>query len=101
MRVRVGGERGVLLHCEPRSGAARYWKVRLQTGQWVSPARLVVDGQGDELVPACGRCGLPFLRRPQSGELLCIYCDVELFGTERDHALDVAADAHLSPRDWR
>ena len=81
MRVRVQGAKGVLLECTPsRTSGRPYWKVRLQTGQWVWPDDLVVDGPGDERVEACASCGLPYYRRAGSGELICARCDVEQFG---------------------
>ena len=71
---------GVLLRCETREGRT-YWRVRLQTGGWLPPAGLVVDGPGHERHYACAECRLPFFTSAGSGELLCRRCDAELFGT--------------------
>ena len=88
LRVRVGGQKGVLLHCEKRDGS-KYWRVRLQaTGAWVWPDDLAVDGPGDQRVHACGRCELPFYRQAGSEELLCVRCDEEQFGTRARAAED-------------
>jgi hypothetical protein len=86
LRVRVQGRRGILLHCQKRDGSM-YWRIHLVgTTEWVWPDHFVVDGDGDEVGKACGRCDLPFLRRAGSGELLCQACDFEQFGprTGRD-----------------
>ena len=78
------GPRGVLLECESRAGR-KYWRVRLQgvPSEWVWPDALggvVVDGEG-EAVDICRSCGLRFITRTGSGELICSRCDAEQFGT--------------------
>ena len=79
LRVRMGsGARGVLLHCETRSGR-RYWRVRLQGGAWCAPEGLAVEGRGDARHDACLECGLPFYSDPD--ELICDRCEAELFGS--------------------
>lgn len=88
----VDGARGVLLHCESRTRPGRrYWKVRLQSGTWVWPNEhggLVVDGDGDHVTPECAACGLPFICRTGSRELICARCDAEQFGTAAARASD-------------
>jgi hypothetical protein len=76
LRVRVGNDKGVLLRCEPRAGDP-YWRIRLQTGEWLQPRDFIVDGPGDE-VDDCAQCGLPCYHRV--GDLLCQRCDVAAFG---------------------
>jgi hypothetical protein len=82
------GPRGVLLQCESRAGR-QFWRVRLQDAtanggtQWVWPDDLggvVVEGEGDA-VALCQSCGLRFILRHGSGELICSRCDLEQFGT--------------------
>lgn len=89
LRVRMGGPsgpRGVLLECESRRTGGKYWRVRLQGGPpvvWCWPDErggIVVDGDG-EAVDVCHDCGLRFIKRAGSGELLCTRCDAEAFGT--------------------
>jgi hypothetical protein len=86
LRVRMGtpdGPRGVLLECDSRAGR-KYWRVRLQTGEWKWPNELgglIVDGDGDA-VSECASCGLRFILRTGSGDLICTRCDYEQFGTE-------------------
>jgi hypothetical protein len=55
--------------------------VRLQSGAWVWPDDLVVDGPGDQMHAACASCGLSYLTSAGSGELICRRCDAEQFGT--------------------
>jgi hypothetical protein len=69
----------VLFACR-RADGTTYWRVRLQTGEWTWPDHLVVDGVGDTLNPECASCGLPFVMRCGSGELICARCDAEQFG---------------------
>jgi hypothetical protein len=90
----LNGPRGVLLECESRLGR-KYWKVRLQEmnadggSKWVWPDALggiVVDGPLDmgahpAVVDLCQSCGLRFIKRAGSGELICERCDAETFGT--------------------
>jgi hypothetical protein len=49
MRVRLGshGPTGKLLHCEKKDKSGWYWKVKLDSGEWVWPADLHIDGKGD------------------------------------------------------
>lgn len=81
MRVRMGvsGPTGRLLRCTKRDGGGTYWKVRLDSGEWVWPDRLVLDGPGDR-VATCADCGLPFMTN--SAEVLCPYCDEAAFGSK-------------------
>ena len=79
LRVRLGvtGPKGRLLRCEKRDGGS-YWKVKLDSGEWVWPDGLIVDGPGDR-VGTCGDCGLSFM---STGALaLCPICDEAAFGT--------------------
>ena len=93
LRVRMfSGERGVLLHCETRSGR-RYWRVRLQGGAWCAPEGLAIEGRGDARHEACAECGLPFYNGDTT-ELICDRCEAELFGTA------VRAREPDSPRDF-
>jgi hypothetical protein len=68
MRVRLGqhGPAGRLLHCEKKDKSGWYWKVKLDSGEWVWPADLHVDGTGP-LVSHCRDCGLPFIHE-RAGE---------------------------------
>jgi hypothetical protein len=81
MRVRLGrhGPAGRLLHCEKKDKSGWYWKVKLDSGEWVWPADLHVDGTGP-LVSHCRDCGLPFIHE-RAGEALCRYCDEDAHGT--------------------
>jgi hypothetical protein len=84
LRVRVGGAtgaKGMLLRCERRDGTGHYWKVRLQSGAWVWPDGLILDGVGDQ-VAVCEQCGLRFMTTKVGDGLLCARCDEELFGTQ-------------------
>lgn len=94
LRVRMGspsGPRGVLLECESRQpGGGKYWKVRLQTGEWIWPTDaggLLVDGAGDA-IGTCASCDLRFILPAGSGELLCARCDHEQFGRDRERAAE-------------
>jgi hypothetical protein len=80
MRVRMGatGPTGRLLRCARRNGGGHYWKVHLDSGEWVWPDGLVIDGPGDR-VAVCAECELPFMTK--GDEPLCAYCDEKLFGT--------------------
>jgi hypothetical protein len=48
LRVRLGanGPLGRLLHIEKKDKSGWYWKVKLDSGEWVWPADLHVDGTG-------------------------------------------------------
>lgn len=81
LRVRIGGidgPKGRLYHCDGRQG--KFWKVRLDTGEWVWPDRLVVDGPGDHYNHACLDCRLPF--KGDVGDLLCQACQETVRGEE-------------------
>jgi len=84
LRVRMGitGAKGILLHCERKDGTGRYWKVRLQTGEWVWPEGLILDGPGDQ-VAVCEQCALPFMTLKLGDGLLCARCDEEMYGTRQ------------------
>jgi hypothetical protein len=66
-----------LLHCEKKDKSGWYWKVKLDSGEWVWPADLHVDGQG-ALVQHCRECRLPFLG--DGVKDFCYRCNEELFG---------------------
>ena len=87
LKVRMGradGPRGVLLHCDSRKpGGGKYWKVRLQSGEWCWPNErggLVVDGPGDSVHHQCASCELPFIALAGSGEVICDRCSEDQFG---------------------
>lgn len=82
LRVRMGvsGPKGVLLRCERKDGSGFYWKVRLQSGEWVWPTGLILDGPGDQ-VAVCEQCTLPFMTTKVGDGLLCAHCDEEIYGT--------------------
>jgi hypothetical protein len=79
MRVRLGshGPTGKLLHCEKKDKSGWYWKVKLDSGEWVWPADLHIDGKG-ALVQHCRECRLPFLG--DGIKDFCYRCDEEMFG---------------------
>jgi hypothetical protein len=79
LRVRLGanGPLGRLLKCEKKDKSGWYWKVKLDSGEWVWPADLHVDGQG-ALVQHCRECRLPFLG--DGIKDFCYRCNEELFG---------------------
>jgi hypothetical protein len=78
LRVRVGARKGVLLHCQGRTGDGYYWKIRLQSGLWVWPDDFAVDGPGTVLGDSCAQCGLPYYHRGE--ELICMPCGEASFG---------------------
>jgi hypothetical protein len=80
LRVRIGanGPTGRLLHIEKKDKSGWYWKVKLDSGEWVWPADLVQDGPGD-CVGRCQDCGMRFLS--QQPEPLCPSCSEAAFGT--------------------
>jgi len=93
--VRIGsptGPKGRLLQCNGRTG--QYWKVKLDSGDWVWPDDIIVDDGGDR-IEICLDCRLRFLGKP--GELICRRCQETTFGTadERRTAVD---DARYRPR---
>lgn len=83
LRVRMGvsGPKGMLLKCEKRDRSGHYWKVRLQSGEWVWPEGLILDGLGDR-VAVCEECALPFMTDKVGDGLLCTRCDETIFGTQ-------------------
>lgn len=97
LRVRLGptGPPGKLLHCERRDGSGKYWKVRLDSGAWVWPDGIVIDGRGNS-VSRCLECRLEFLGDP--GDLLCTPCQNERFGTTRQRAVDARDDSFQRAR---
>jgi hypothetical protein len=98
LRVRMGsltGPKGKLLHCTRRNGDGQYWKVRLESGDWVWPDRLLVDGPGDTET-ICAECNLPCIVR--RGDRLCARCDEDAFGT-RARAAEPADDP-AARRNW-
>jgi len=91
-RVRVGGltgPKGRLLKCERRDGSGTYWKVKLDSGEWVWPRDLVIDGPGDRIAQ-CGDCELPFITDGTSP--LCPGCDAAAFGSAEDRADETRFD---------
>lgn len=102
LRVRLGvnGPRGRLFHCEKRDRSGYYWKVKLETGEWVWPHGLVIDGVGDRIV-TCAECESPFIT---TDEILCRNCDEQMFGTEqRQHEPvepSVATRRYWRDRQW-
>jgi len=100
LRVRIGaanGPTGRLLRCHKRDSGDAYWRVRLTSGEWVWPDRIIVDGIGDVLIDACTECQLPFIG--QKGDLLCLPCDEEQFGA-RERAADTGARDATAHRNW-
>lgn len=102
MRVRMhtlDGPKGRLFHCDGRNG--KFWKVRLENGEWVWPDGIVVDGPGDRLHPGCLECRLPF--RGDVGDLLCNHCQNAHFGTDAEHQDDGCAvrTSTYHRRPWR
>ncbi len=92
MRVRIArldGPKGVLLRCERRDGGGFYWKVRLQSGEWIFPDNLIVDGRGDR-VGVCGDCGLRFVNT--GVELICDRCSAEVFGRANSSPVSSGGD---------
>jgi hypothetical protein len=83
MRVRLGvkGPKGQLLRCSKREGGGTYWKVKLDSGEWVWPDGIIIDGPGDR-VGTCAECGLPFMS-PSPVPPICGVCDEKLFGTQQ------------------
>lgn len=81
-RVRIGitGPQGRLMRCAKKDGSGHYWKVRLDTGEWMWPADLILDGPGDR-VAACAECGMRFMTTEPA--VLCPGCDEKLFGTQQ------------------
>jgi len=85
LHIRLGsaiGPKGVLLRCEKRDGSGTYWRIRMHSGEWIWPDRrtMIVDGPGEVVNPSCGSCGLPFVVRSHSNELICEPCATEEFG---------------------
>jgi hypothetical protein len=48
------------MQCTSKRTGKEFWKVKLDTGEWVWPEDLVQDGIGDCLT-RCGDCGMRFL----------------------------------------
>lgn len=84
MRVRIGvdGPKGRLLRCEKRDHSDFYWRIKLQSGEWVWPdERMILDGPGTHVV-TCGDCEIRFMSDGRSP--LCPSCDPKAFGTPSD-----------------
>ena len=94
LRVRIGatGPKGKLLHCEKRDGSGKYWKVRLDNGEWIWPDGIVIDGPGEH-VERCQECRLPFMG--DVGDLLCRPCQDDTTGTTAERA-EAARDASFA-----
>jgi hypothetical protein len=89
LRVRLGtptGPRGVLYQCESKRTGGTYWKVRLESGEWVWPDHVLVDGPGDTIA-TCQSCRLDFITTI-GGELICRRCSTEAFGSDAERASD-------------
>lgn len=82
LRVRIGvhGPKGRLTKCARKDGTGFYWKVRLDSGEWVWPADLVIDGPGDG-VARCAECEMRFMCTAVVP--LCPGCDEQMFGTQQ------------------
>ena len=94
-RVLVGANRrpGRLMRCESKkAGGGEYWKVLLETGEWLWPDNLLLATKGAR-VAVCEIGGGRFLTDEEGDGLLCPRHDGEQFGTIADHALDAAAPA--------
>lgn len=93
-RVLVGANRrpGRLMRCESKKpGGGEYWKVLLDSGEWVWPDPPLVLATPGTRVAVC-EVGEGQFMTDQIGEgLLCPKHDGEMFGTPEDHALDAAA----------
>jgi hypothetical protein len=100
LRVRIGkdGPKGKLLHCEKRDGTGKYWKVRLNSGEWRWPDGIVIDGPGDHFAGHCLDCRLPFIG--DSGDLLCRACQGEMFGETAERSQG-AEDTYFARRAGR
>jgi len=99
LRVRVGASRqpGVLLRCERRDGTGSYWRIRLQSGQWLWPnecVSLVIDGPGDT-VNRCQDCGMLFLTDDPTAPI-CARCDYEVFGVRAETDDERSAYTHVA-----
>src|SRR5262245_26672405 len=102
LRVRIGGltgQRGVLLLCEKRDGTGRYWKVRLNSGEWVWPDQLVADGLGAHLA-TCADCNIRFVTADPSRPT-CDRCEAEARGTAVHRFLDADPGQCDDERDRR
>jgi hypothetical protein len=98
-RVLVGANRapGRLMRCESKQpGKGEYWKVLLDSGEWIWPDNIVLATPG-ERVGVCEMGEGRFMTDQQGDGLLCPKHDEEAFGTAEDRAID-AADARLLPR---
>lgn len=90
LRVRIGGAGGPLgrlMRCEKKDGSGHYWKVKLDTGEWVWPDAMVLDGPGQH-VGTCVECELPLLVGRPGDAGLCRSCQDATFGTDAQHADD-------------
>ncbi len=97
LRVRIGanGPKGKLLQCEKRDNSGKYWRVRLDSGEWVWPDNIVIDGPGDH-VERCLECRLEFIGNV--GDLLCTPCQDDRFGTTAQRAVDARDDSFQRSR---
>lgn len=84
VRVRMGvnGPKGRLMHCARRDGEGKFWKVRLDSGEWVWPDRLILDGPGTH-VCVCSACELSFMSE-QVNDVLCPICEGEPLAVPSD-----------------
>jgi hypothetical protein len=91
-RVLVGANRapGRLMRCQSKRTGGEYWKVRLDSGEWLWPDNIILATPG-ERVATCELGGGRFLTDETGEGLLCPKHDGETFGTAEDHALDAAA----------
>lgn len=93
-RVLVGANRapGRLMRCESKKpGGGEYWKVLLDSGEWVWPDRIVLAGEGDR-VGICEMGEGRFMTNERGDGLLCKRHHDQTFGSAADHALDASLD---------
>ncbi len=100
LRVRLGvnGPSGRLMRCQRKTGPGVYWKVRLETGEWVWPADLIQEHPG-ECVARCAECDMRFLCAKV--EPLCPYCNEAMFGTQQRASEPGAINDLPTPRRQR
>lgn len=93
-KVLVGANRhpGRLMRCESKQpGGREYWKVLLDSGEWVWPDGLILATPGAN-VATCEAGAGRFMTDEHGDGLLCPRHEAEMFGTAEDHAVDAAED---------
>lgn len=90
-KVLVGANRrpGRIMRCESKKTGGEYWKVLLDSGEWVWPENVILATPG-ATVATCEMGGGRFMTDEQGDGLLCPRHTGEVFGTPEDHALDAA-----------